>query len=298
MKVAVIGLGKMGSAIAHRLCNAGFLVAGFDPHLQLEQDPRLIIVQTLQEAVQSAHICWLMVPVGDLIDQVLREIMPHVMPGGIVIDGGNSYYVDSQRRAQECAQHKIIYLDCGTSGGIKGGEEGFALMVGGDKKAYATIEPVLKAIAASHGYGYVGPSGAGHYVKMVHNGIEYALLQAYAEGFQLIKEGSFQKEHLDLSNITNIWQHGGVIRSWLLELAHEIFKQDQTLNTISGEIAEGGTGKWSVEDAQKHQIPVPAMEAALNVRAWSRTAGGNYATKVIALLRRAFGGHEVKKIKA
>lgn len=298
MNIAVIGLGKMGSAIAHRLCDAGFIVSGFDPHIQLEQDSRLTIAHTVQEAVQSAHLCWLMVPVGDPVDQVLREIMPHLMPDTIIVDGGNSYYVDSQRRAEQCAQRTIAYLDCGTSGGIKGIEQGFALMIGGDIHAYVMIEPVLKAIAAPHGYGHVGPSGAGHYVKMVHNGIEYALLQAYAEGFQLIKEGSFKKEDLDLAKITHIWQHGSVIRSWLLELAHDIFKRDQTCNDISGEIAEGGTGKWSVEDAQKHHIPVPTMEASLKVRAWSRISGGNYATKIIALLRHAFGGHAVKKVKS
>lgn len=297
MNIAVIGLGKMGSAIAHRLCNAGFTVSGFDSHTQLEQDSRLIIAHTVQDAVQSAGLCWLMVPVGDPVDQLLREIVPHLLPGTVIVDGGNSYYVDSQRRAEQCAQHNIVYLDCGTSGGVKGVEEGFSLMIGGDAGSYTLMEPVFKAIAAPHGYGRVGPSGAGHYVKMVHNGIEYALLQGYAEGFQLIKEGSFQHEDLDLAKITHIWQHGSVIRSWLLELARDIFKHDQTFKDISGEIAEGGTGKWSVEDAHKHHVPVPTMESSLNVRAWSRTSGGNYATKIIALLRHAFGGHVVKKVK-
>lgn len=297
MKIAVIGLGKMGSAIAHRLCNAGFTVLGFDPHTPLPQDPRIILTQTLSEAVQSVQLCWLMVPVGEPVDQVLHQIVPHITANTVIIDGGNSHYLDSQRRAAQCAQRTIAYLDCGTSGGIKGVAEGFALMIGGDVHAYNQMEPVFKAIAAPHGYGRVGPSGAGHYVKMVHNGIEYALLQAYAEGFQLIKEGSFKNEDLDLATITTIWQHGSVIRSWLLELAHDIFKQDQTFTDVSGEIAEGGTGKWSVEDAQKNHIPVPTMEASLKVRAWSRTTDGNYATKIIALLRRAFGGHTVKKVK-
>lgn len=295
MNVAVIGLGKMGSGIAQRLCNAGHTVYGFDTHAATTHDTRIIIKKTLKEAVESVSVVWLMVPVGSTVDTVLNEIMPLLAPHTIIVDGGNSNYLDSQKRAQKAADHALYYLDCGTSGGVKGVEHGFCLMIGGDQKAYEQIKPLCEAIAAPNGYGYIGSSGAGHYVKMIHNGIEYGLLQAYAEGFHLIKEGSFKDSHLDLAAITGIWQHGSVIRSWLLDMAHDIFKHDQQLDTISGEVAEGGTGAWTAEEAKKSAIPAPVIQASVQERARSRETGGNYATKVIALLRNAFGGHSVNK---
>ena len=171
-------------------------------------------------------------------------------------------------------------------------------MVGGDQNAYDTVYPLLAAIAAPKGLGRVGSSGAGHYVKMVHNGIEYGMLQAYAEGFQILKEGSFKDQNLDLHAISGIWLHGAVIRSWLLELAHDVFARDQQFKNISGEIQESGTGRWTVEEAQAHHIPTPIIKESLQMREWSRKTGGNYATKLIALLRNAFGGHAIKKITA
>ena len=166
-------------------------------------------------------------------------------------------------------------------------------MVGGSERAYAQVVPLFDAVAMKDGYGYVGPSGAGHYVKMVHNGVEYALLQAYAEGFRIIKEGHFKDAHIDLAKLSDIWMHGSVIRSYILELAHEIFLEDQNLNDISGEIAESGTGKWTVEEAAAQNIPAPMIELALLERAQSRETGGNYATKIVAMLRNKFGGHAV-----
>jgi len=300
MNIAIIGLGQMGSAIARRLLSAGHSAIGFDIHQETRDNARTYgvrVFDTIDQCADEADIFWLMVPSGDPVDQSIAELKKTIKPGSIIVDGGNSKFTDSQRRARDLAHHGISFLDCGTSGGIKGYEIGFSLMVGGDKSTYEKMIPLFKAIAAPHGYGYIGPSGAGHYVKMVHNGIEYALLQAYAEGFQLIKQGSFQQENLDLEVITGIWKRGSVIRSWLLDLSHEVFKSDQHLTDISGEVAEGGTGKWTVEDAHKNNVRVPTIENALAVRTWSRKTGGNYATKVIALLRNKFGGHAVKKVK-
>lgn len=286
----------MGAAIAQRLHNAGHTVFGFDQNkhiaiaMQLEG---IAICDSLQDLATKTNIFWLMIPVGKPIDDTLTELKKYIAPQSIIIDGGNSKWTDSQRRAQQLKKDNIDYLDCGTSGGLKGRDIGFSLMVGGDRKAYESIVTFLRAIAMSHGFGYVGSSGAGHYVKMVHNGIEYALLQSYAEGFQLIKEGSFARENLDLSVITGIWQHGSVIRSWLLDLSHDILKNDQLLTDISGVLDEGGTGKWTVEDAKANCVMLPMIEEAVKIRKWSRETGGNYATKIVALLRKAFGGHSI-----
>lgn len=296
MTFGIVGLGRMGAAIASRAKKAGYTVYGFDRDQTIAlaaQQEGIHITQDLAQLAQQATIIWLMVPAGAVVDAVINELLSHITPSHTIIDGGNSHFFDSQRRAQLLAARNIVYLDCGTSGGIHGKEDGFSLMVGGDKKSYEQLLSLLKAIAAPDGVGYVGPSGAGHYVKMVHNGIEYALMQGYAEGFQLLKEGSFKEQHLDLEEISRIWNHGAVIRSWLLELAHTIFSKDQELTTISGRVEESGTGRWTVDDAHKHHVPVPVIEESLLVRARSREQGGNYATKVVAMLRNAFGGHKI-----
>lgn len=297
MNVGIIGLGKMGSGIAQRWAQAGHAVQGFDVdanNCRAAQELGVTITQSIQDLTTNAVI-WLMVPPGSPVDTVLEQLRAHLKQSTIIIDGGNSNFKDSIRRAQMLQQHDVQYIDCGTSGGLHGRTQGYCLMVGGPKQAFDTIVPLLTAIAAPDAVAYVGPSGAGHYVKMVHNGIEYALMQAYAEGFQLIKEGSFKDSNLDLEKITDVWNHGSIIRSFLLELSHNIFVGDQTLANISGEVAEGGTGKWTVEDAKMHNVPVPLIEDALQIRAWSRESGGNYATKVVAMLRNQFGGHAVKK---
>jgi 6-phosphogluconate dehydrogenase len=297
MKVGVIGLGRMGSAIVYRLSKAGHTVVGFNHSPQALELARAMGAQTvssLQELARKVRIFWLMVPAGDPVDEVIKQLLPHLQKGDILVDGGNSHFSDSQRRYKMLKAQEICFLDCGTSGGLHGKEIGFSLMIGGDKEIFTAIEPLFKAIAAPHGYGYVGPSGAGHYVKMVHNGIEYALLQAYAEGFHVLKDGAYPD--LNLEQIANIWNHGSIIRSWILHLAHEIFEVDQELAHISGKIAESGTGKWTVDEAHKQNIPVRLIEDALTIRAQSRETGGNYATKIVALLRNKFGGHSFEKI--
>ncbi len=299
MNVGVIGLGKMGNAVAYRLVQAGHIVYGFDPYdeAKLEAEKAgVMVAATIPEVAKEARVIWLFIPAGELVDNVIAELLPHLHPGDIIIDGGNSKYTDSIRRATALKTHDIIFLDCGTSGGVHGRTNGFCLMFGGDRAAYTAIEPLCKAIAAPGGFGHVGISGTGHYVKMVHNGIEYGLLQAYAEGFQIMHEGTFHDETLNLEEITRIWSNGSVVRSFLLDLAHGVFTKDQQLSTISGEIKEGGTGKWTLEEARANNIPVPVLDASLRVRAWSRDTGGNYATKVVQMLRHAFGGHPIKKI--
>lgn len=298
MKIAVIGLGKMGFGIASRLLRGGHSVMGFDPDAAARDHARkagVAVVSQLSELDADCVAVWFMVPAGNIVDTVLQELLKKVAPKTVIIDGGNSFFKDSIRRAQDLALHDIYYLDCGTSGGVHGLTNGFCLMVGGDLKAYHAMLPALESVAASHGVAYVGPSGAGHYVKMVHNGIEYGILQAYGEGFELLKKGDFGNE-LDLHQVAALWQEGSVIRSFILGLAKNIFTEDQHLSTVSGEIGENGTGRWTLENAQHHQIPMPVLAASLQMRKESRDTHGTYATKVVALLREQFGGHPVVRI--
>jgi 6-phosphogluconate dehydrogenase len=300
MKFGVIGLGRMGNAIAARAAAGGHTVFGFDLSEQAREQVKkegVTPIATLAQLAESADIIWIMVPAGEIVDRTIESLKPHLTKKHLLIDGGNSKFTDSQRRARELEQDGIAFLDCGTSGGVHGREHGFCLMVGGTKDAYDRVAQLFDAIAAPGGHALVGPSGAGHYVKMVHNGIEYGLLQAYAEGFALIKSGTFKKDDLDLAQISELWNHGSVIRSFILELAHNIFAHDQQFDSVSGEIAESGMGLWTVEDADRNQIAVPVIKRALDVRAWSRTTGGDDATKIVALLRQQFGGHAIKTLK-
>jgi 6-phosphogluconate dehydrogenase len=297
MKFALIGLGKMGEALAYRAVQAGHEVFGFDVNSDnalSAQNAGVQIVESIESfADKNIHLFWLLVPQGAIVDRVIAQLKPMLTPGDIIVDGGNSKFTDSMRRSQELASEGVYFIDCGTSGGIHGRENGFCLMVGGDKKAYDVIEPVLQSIATLDGCAYVGPSGAGHYVKMVHNGIEYGILQAYAEGFDLLKNGQFQNVPLELEKIAALWNHGSVIRSWILELVEEIMKEDSHLDTISGNIASTGMGQWTAESADAYHVPVDVLKASLQVRKWSEKTGGNYATKIVAMLRNKFGGHAV-----
>jgi 6-phosphogluconate dehydrogenase len=295
MKLAVIGLGRMGAAIARRAFDAGYCVLGYDPNIAIQKELQEIGIQIYQSPeamVKDADVIWLMIPAGKLIDDTLSNIASVLTERKIIVDGGNSNFHDSVRRAKELATRGIAYLDCGTSGGVHGLKNGFCLMVGGDLAAYQKIEPLLKVIATEGGCAHVGPSGAGHYVKMIHNGIEYGMLQAYAEGFHLLREGDYKD--LDLEKIAFVWQHGAVVRSWLLDLAHDVFKQDQNLGSIDGRIQEGGTGAWNMENAKKNSIPAPVLEASLIARKESRETGGNFASKLIQMIRHGFGGHKVE----
>lgn len=297
MKLGVIGLGKMGLAIAQRALNGGHTVIGFNHSasaMEAAQKIGISIAKKARELAQHTDIIWLMVP-PTAVESVLQEIKPTLRKAHIIVDGGNSYFKDSIVRAKELEKLNIFFLDCGTSGGLQGNQIGFSLMVGGDKKAYEAIVPLLQSLAAPNGYGYMGPSGAGHYVKMIHNGIEYALMQSYAEGFDLLKNGHFKD--LDLEKISSVWNNGSIIRSWLLQLCNEIFKSDQNFNTISGKIEQTGMGKWTVNEAHEHGVPAKLIDDAVAIRQWSENTGGNYATKIVALLRNKFGGHAITKIE-
>jgi len=301
MNIGIVGLGRMGNAIAQRLLTAGHQVLGFDLDKETLKKAHKIGVETvasLEDLAFSTRVIWLMVPVGKSVDDTIAQLIPHMKGRDIIIDGGNSNFHDSIRRAKMLAAEDIFFLDCGTSGGLQGRAVGFSLMVGGDEDAYTKIHSLFTSIAAPGGVAYMGPSGTGHYVKMVHNAVEYAMLQAYAEGFQLLKQGSFKDIVFDLQQISDVWLNGSIIRSWILELARDVFQEyGQKFEDISGEIAEGGTGRWSLEDAQEHKIPLKVIEESLKVREWSRETGGDYATKVVAMLRYQFGGHDVKKKK-
>lgn len=298
MKVGIVGLGRMGNAVAFRAINGGYEVIGFDVDEDALQSAKKVGVETVEDIsdlAERADVIWLMLPVGNIVDRAINEILPHLSNGDVIVDGGNSNFKDSVNRAKKLAEHDIYFLDCGTSGGLRGRDIGFSLMVGGEKKAYNKISNLLQAIAAKNGFAYMGPSGSGHYVKMIHNGIEYALLQAYAEGFHLLKDGKYK--NLDLEKISEVWLHGSIIRSFILELAHEIYAEKIDFSKVIGEIQEGGTGLWTVQEAKEQEIPLKIIEESLNIRKWSRDTGGNYATKLIALLRNKFGGHEYKKIE-
>jgi len=289
MKIGVVGLGRMGLNIAIRLKNAGHEVIGYDPAVKSNE---ISCVASMQELATTARIFWLMVPSG-VVDAIIASLEPYLQADDIVIDGGNSFFKDSVRRHDALAQKNINFIDCGTSGGLHGATIGFSLMIGGNRDVVEKLKPIFSAIAAPSGFAYMGPAGAGHYVKMVHNGIEYATLQAYAEGFHLLKEGTYK--NLDLASVAHVWNHGSIIRSWVCELAENVLERDSDFTGVSGSIAESGTGQWTVDTAHEVNVAVPMIEKALELRAWSRKTGGNYATKMVALLRYEFGGHAVKK---
>jgi len=296
MKIGLVGLGKMGAAIAQRLLDGKHDVVGFDPSKEAREaaaDAGAATVTDLAQLPKHTRIFWIMVPAGKPVDEVITTLLPALQTGDIIIDGGNSHFPDSVRRYKELKEKNIHFIDCGVSGGLKGREIGFSLMIGGDKDIFEKLSSVFSVIAAPNGFGYMGPAGAGHYVKMVHNGVEYALLQAYAEGFHLLREGEYKD--LDLAAVAEVWAHGSIIRSWIAELCRDIFTEDQYLKDVSGHIDENLTGRWTFDEAQKQNIPAKLIGDALDMRAWSRETGGNFSTKVVAMLRNKFGGHAVKK---
>ena len=288
MKIGLIGLGRMGAGIAERLRRSGHEVVGYD------RDPAVSEVASLTELVDALsppRVVWVMVPAGEPTEATLKELAGLVSSGDILIDGGNSYYKDSKRRAQELSERGISFLDAGTSGGVWGLEAGFCLMVGGPPDAFATVEPILAALAPEEGYAHVGPSGAGHYTKMVHNGIEYGMLQAYAEGFDLLQASDFD---LDLHQLSALWNHGSVVRSWLLELAERAFAKDPKLEALRGYVDDSGEGRWTVVEAVERGVAAGTLAQSLFSRFTSREENP-FSMRVIAALRNEFGGHAVKR---
>jgi 6-phosphogluconate dehydrogenase len=225
------------------------------------------------------------------VDETIEQLLPHLSKGDIIIDGGNSNYKDTLRRAEHLKSQQIHFIDAGTSGGIWGLKAGYCMMIGGDKEAVEKLEPIFKTLAPTDGYAHVGPSGAGHFVKMIHNGIEYGMLQAYGEGFELLKASQFQ---LELAKIAHLWNQGSVVRSWLLELAESAFQKDPELSSIRGYVEDSGEGRWTVQEAIERDVPAPVLALSLFARFASRQ-DDSFCAKVIAALRNEFGGHAVKK---
>ena len=294
MTLGVIGLGTMGSAIARRVSNT-HTVYGLDPYADTVDIGNAQRVEDYAQLLETTQTILILVPAGQAVDDVINTLLRHTDKKLTIMDGGNSNFHDSVRRHDTIGQKGHKFLDVGISGGSHGEERGYSVMAGGSDDVYQRVEPILESIAAPNGYAHVGPAGAGHYVKMVHNGIEYALLQAYAEGFHLLREGRYSE--LDLEQIAHVWQNGAIVDSFILSLIHAIMQQDQQFSDVSGYVAEGGTGRWTVEEAFEQGIPVHTIAESLNIRLDSQKSGGTYATKLIALLRHAFGGHTVREKK-
>ena len=300
MKIALIGLGKMGANMARRLCRGGIEVVGFNrsrPIMeQLAQEEGMIPADDLADAVQrlpSPRVVWLMLPSGKPTEETLTELLSLLGKGDIVVEGGNSNYHDTQRRGAMLAEHGIGYVDSGTSGGIWGLKEGYCLMVGGEKEHVAAVEPILKTLAPApdRGWAHVGPVGAGHFTKMIHNGIEYGMMQAYAEGFALLR--GKEEFSLDLAQITELWRHGSVVRSWLLDLTADFMQKDQDLDAIEPYVADSGEGRWTVKESVDQGVAAPVLTLALQMRFASQDEYG-YGNRVLAMMRNAFGGHAVE----
>jgi 6-phosphogluconate dehydrogenase len=298
MQLAMIGLGKMGGNMVERLMRNGHSLVAYDrdvattaKYQKLGASPAKDLADVVGQ-LASPRVVWIMVPAGKPTDDTIAALRPMLAKGDIIIDGGNSNYKDSMARAQMLAADGITFIDSGTSGGVWGLENGYCLMVGGERAAVAHCEPIFTALAPPGGYAHVGPAGSGHYVKMVHNGIEYALLQSYAEGYEILA-ASKKFPGLDLHQIAELWQHGSVVRSWLNELAVDAFAKDAKLEKLKGYVADSGEGRWTVAEAIDEDVPAPVITLSLLMRLRSRQED-SFGAKVIAALRNEFGGHAVK----
>lgn len=300
MRIALIGLGKMGANMARRLLRQGIEVVGYNrsPDIvnQLAEEENLIPAESLEQAIEqlpAPRIVWLMLPAGEVTEQTLQTLPGMLQPGDIVVDGGNANYHDSQRRAAALAEQQIGYVDAGTSGGVWGLDEGYCMMVGGERAHVEPLLPVLQTLAPARdaGWAHVGPPGAGHFTKMIHNGIEYGMMQAYAEGFALLQ--GKQEFELDLGQISELWRHGSVVRSWLLDLSADFLQQDQQLANIRPYVADSGEGRWTVMESIDQGTAAPVLALALQMRFASQDETA-YANRILAKMREAFGGHAVK----
>jgi 6-phosphogluconate dehydrogenase len=299
MQLAMVGLGRMGGNMVERLMRHGHRLVVYDRSAEAMAKyetmgaTKAADLAGVVKALTAPRVVWIMVPAGDPVDETIAALQPLLSPGDVIIDGGNSNFHDSIRRGAQLAKSKIEFIDCGTSGGVWGLENGYCLMVGGTDAAVTRCESIFTALAPEKGYSHVGPIGSGHYVKMVHNGIEYGLLQAYAEGYEILHASkTFPK--LNLTAIANVWQHGSVVRSWLNELAASAFERDASLADLKGWVADSGEGRWTVQEAIDLDVPAPVITLSLQTRFRSRQTD-SFGAKVIAALRNEFGGHAVKR---
>ena len=296
MRLGMIGLGRMGGNMTRRLLRAKHEVVAFDRSTDTVKE---LAALGAAPATSLADVCaklsaprvvWIMVPAGAPVDDTIAALVPNLAKGDIIIDGGNSNFHDTVRRGKELAARGIAFVDSGTSGGVWGLENGYCLMVGGDRAAVSTCEPIFRALAPQDGYAHVGPTGSGHYVKMVHNGIEYGMLQAFAEGFEILHAS--KEFDIDLHQVAAVWNHGSVVRSWINELAESAFVRDASLADLRGYVDDSGEGRWTVQEAIDLDVPAPVITLSLLARLRSRQPE-SFGAKVIAALRHEFGGHAV-----
>jgi 6-phosphogluconate dehydrogenase len=301
MQIGIVGLGRMGGNMARRLARGGVAVTGYDPdsatraalaHEGAIRDAASL--EALAAALPAPRVVWLMVPAGAATTTALDDLATRLAPGDLVVDGGNANYKDSQRRAGELAARGLLFADCGVSGGVWGLDNGYALMFGGAPEAAARLEPYARILAPAtdRGWLHCGPAGAGHFVKMIHNGIEYGMMQAFAEGFALMK--GRPDLDLDVAAIAELWRHGSVVRSWLLDLTAEFLRDDAELAGIAPMVADSGEGRWTAQEAIEQGVPAPVMSLALMMR-FASQGRGEYADRVLAMMRKSFGGHAVGK---
>jgi 6-phosphogluconate dehydrogenase len=287
----MIGLGRMGNGMTERLREGGHDVKSYDPNVEARTASSL---EALKEQLEAPRAFWLMIPAGKITEDAFQELLEIADEDDVIVDGGNSNFRDSQRRYAEAQQHGIHFIDAGVSGGIWGLEVGFCLMVGGDDQPVHRLEPIFKTLAPEDGYAHVGPSGAGHFVKMVHNGIEYGLMQSYAEGFEIMEHSEFP---LDPHQISGIWRNGSVVRSWLLELLHSAFEQHGSkLEDIAPYVEDSGEGRWTITEAINENVPAPVISASLFARFASRDEI-KFSARVAAALRQQFGGHAIRALE-
>jgi 6-phosphogluconate dehydrogenase len=291
VQLGMIGLGRMGSGMTERLREGGHDVKTYDPEVESRTAASL---EELKSQLEAPRALWMMIPAGKITEDVCQQLLGLVDEGDTIVDGGNSNFRDSQRRHAEAQQRGLNFVDAGVSGGIWGLEVGFCLMVGGDDEPVKRLEPIFTALAPENGYAHVGPSGAGHFVKMVHNGIEYGLMQSYAEGFEIMEHSEFD---LDPHQISGIWRNGSVVRSWLLELLHAAFEQHGSkLDDIAPYVEDSGEGRWTINEAINENVPAPVIAASLFARFQSRDEI-KFSAKVAAALRQQFGGHAVRAME-
>jgi 6-phosphogluconate dehydrogenase len=304
MHLGIIGLGRMGGNMAIRLRRHAIEVVGYNRDTArtaaLAAEHGLIAAASVEELVSmlaAPRVVWLMVPAGDATEGLVQALAQSLTAGDVLVDGGNSWYRDSIRRGAALAEHGIEFVDAGVSGGVWGLENGYALMIGGPDAALARLRPVIEALAPAPDRGWIhtGPTGSGHFVKMVHNGIEYGLMQAYAEGFALMR--AREDWQLDLAGIAEAWRHGSVVRSWLLDLTADFLAGDAALGGIEAVVADSGEGRWTALEAIELGVPAPVIQIALAMR-FASQGRGDYGAKLLAMMRRGFGGHEVREASA